>query len=130
MHKTHDTALQWDPKRYQDRLPQYKLGTTTRQKWVASRIVPTQSPLHPWASHNSPQAYRLLQGEEEEREGRDKMTERMNKNLRELDVFKNGEIVYIQDENGKWTIRATVLNRRKHQGIKSASYMLRKTKTK
>ena len=47
------------------------------------------------------------------------MIERMNKNLREPDVFENVEIVYIQDENGKWTIRATVLNRRKHQGIDS-----------
>ena len=58
------------------------------------------------------------------------MIERMNKNLREPDVFENGKIVYIQDENGKWTIQATVLNRRKHQGIDSALYMLRKAKTK
>ena len=58
------------------------------------------------------------------------MIERMNKNLREPDVFENGEIVYIQDENRKWTIWATVLNRRKHQGINSALYMLKKAKTK
>ena len=77
--------------------------------------------------------HKLIDSSEERKkrvEGRDKMTERMNKNLREPDVFENGEIVYIQDENGKWIIWATVLNRRKHQGIESASYMLKKTKTK
>ena len=61
--------------------------------------------------------HKLIDSSEERKrreEGRNKMIERMNKNLREPDVFENGEIVYIQDENGKWTIRATVLNRRKH----------------
>ena len=33
-----------------------------------------------------------------------KQTEGMNKNLRDPNIFENGEIVYIQDENGKWII--------------------------
>ena len=53
-----------------------------------------------------------------------------NKGQRDPDTFENGEIVYIQDENGKWMIRCTILNRRKHQGVASSSYMLKKTKTK
>ena len=54
----------------------------------------------------------------------------MNKNLRDPDIFENGEIVYIQDENGKWTVHCTILDRRKHQGVTLASYMLKKTKKK
>ena len=48
----------------------------------------------------------------------------MNKNLRDPNIFENG------DENGKWTICCTVLNRRKHQGVTLVSYMLKKTKMK
>ena len=57
------------------------------------------------------------------------MIEKMNKNLREPDIFKNGKIVYLQDENGKWTNRAIVLNQCKHQGAESSSYMLKISKT-
>ena len=57
------------------------------------------------------------------------MIEKINKNLREPNIFKNGEIVYLQDNEGKWTIRATVINRRKHLGVESSSYMLKKSKT-
>ena len=62
-------------------------------------------------------------------EGRNKQIERIKKNLREPDVFENGEILFLQDTEGKWTIRATVINRRKHQGVESSSYMLKKSKT-
>ena len=55
--------------------------------------------------------------------------ERINKNLREPDVFSNGETVFLQDSDGKWTIRAVVINKRKHQGVESSSYMLKKSKT-
>ena len=53
----------------------------------------------------------------------------MNKNLREPYIFENGEIVFLQDNEGKWTVRVTVINRRKHQGVESSSYMLKKSKT-
>ena len=53
----------------------------------------------------------------------------MNKNLREPDVFENGEIVFQQDSDGNWTIRAVLINRGKHQGVESSSYMLKKSKT-
>lgn len=75
--------------------------------------------------------HKLIDSCEERRrrkEGRKKQIEGLKKNLRDPDVFENGEIVYIQDENGKWTIRCIVLNRRKNQGVSSASYMLKKTK--
>ena len=75
--------------------------------------------------------HKLIDSSEERKkrdEGRSKMIEKMNKNLRELDVFENGEIVYIQDENRKLTIRVTVLNRCKHQGVESSSYMLKKSR--
>ena len=97
--------------------------------WFACRVVITQSPSVPWLSNDS---HKLIDSSEERKkreEGRSKMIEKMNKNLREPDIFKNGEIAYIQDENGKWTVRATVLNRRKHQGIESSLYMLKKSKT-
>ena len=44
-------------------------------------------------------------------------------------MILNGETVFLQDSDGKWTIRAVVINRRKHQGVESSSYMLKKSKT-
>ena len=76
--------------------------------------------------------HKLIDSSEERKkrdEGRSKMIEKMKKNLREPDIFKNKDIVYIQDKNGKWTVRAMVLNRHKHQGVESSSYMLKKSKT-
>ena len=57
--------------------------------------------------------HKLIDSSEERKkrdEGRSKMIEKINKNLREPDIFKNGEIVYIQDNEGKWTIRVMVIN--------------------
>ena len=76
--------------------------------------------------------HKLIDSSEERKkrdEGRSKQVEKMNKNLREPDIFENGEIVFLQDNEGKWTVRVTVINRRKHQGVESSSYMLKKSKT-
>ena len=53
----------------------------------------------------------------------------MNKNLRKPDIFENGEIVFLQDNEGKLTVRVTVINRRQHQGVESSSYILKMSKT-
>ena len=54
----------------------------------------------------------------------------MNKNLRDPETFQDGETVYLQDKDTRWTIKATVISRRCHQGISTASYLLRKSRKK
>ena len=51
--------------------------------------------------------HKLINSSEERKrreEGRKKQIKGMNKKLRDPNIFKNGVIVYSQDENGKWTI--------------------------
>ena len=43
--------------------------------------------------------------------------------------MRTERLCYLQDTEEKWTIRATVINRRKHQGVESSSYMLKKSET-
>ena len=54
----------------------------------------------------------------------------MNKNLRDPETFQDRQTVYLQDQDGRWTIKAVVVSRRQHQGMDTASYLLRKVKTK
>ena len=76
--------------------------------------------------------HKLLDSSDEQRrreEGRSKQVQRLNKVLRKPDIYNDGETVYLRDQEGKWTVRAKVINQRKYQGVETSSYLLRKCKT-
>ena len=73
----------------------------------------------------------LLDSSEEKalrEKSRMRQVEYSNRGLRKSDVFEPSEMVYLQDEEGHWTVRATIISQRTHQGMSTASYMLKKSK--
>ena len=62
-------------------------------------------------------------------ESRNKQIQSVNKGLRKLDVYKQGETVHLQDPEGKWTEATKALSQCKHQGVDTLSYLLKKCKT-
>ena len=71
--------------------------------------------------------HKLLDSSEERRrreESRNKPIEQLNKGLRDHEIFEDGETVYLQDQDGRWTLTiAKVISRRSHQGIATSSYL-------
>ena len=54
-----------------------------------------------------------------------RQVEYSNRVLRKPDIYKPGEVVYLQDEEGHWTVRETIISQRTHQGMSTALYLLK-----